>query len=68
MSGAGARFPIFPTRMALTLMKNRLKGAVKGHSLLKRKSEALTRRFREIVRKIAEVFPNNCRLSERWGK
>ena len=36
-------------------MKNRLKGAHTGHSLLKRKSEALTRRFREIVKKIDEV-------------
>ena len=36
-------------------MKNRLKGAHTGHSLLKRKSEALTRRFREIVKKINDV-------------
>ncbi|TPX59322.1 hypothetical protein PhCBS80983_g02534 [Powellomyces hirtus] len=55
MSGAGPRFAIFPTRMALTTMKNRLKGAQTGHSLLKRKSEALTRRFRDIVKKIDEV-------------
>ena len=33
-------------------MKNRYKGAVTGHSLLKRKAEALTRRFREIISKI----------------
>ncbi|RKO86265.1 ATP synthase subunit D-domain-containing protein [Blyttiomyces helicus] len=55
MSGAGPRFNIFPTRMALTGMKNRLKGAHTGHSLLKRKSEALTRRFRDIVKKIDEA-------------
>ncbi|KAJ3260184.1 H(+)-transporting V1 sector ATPase subunit D [Boothiomyces macroporosus] len=36
-------------------MKNRLKGAHTGHSLLKRKSEALTRRFREIVSKIDQA-------------
>ncbi|KAJ3299868.1 H(+)-transporting V1 sector ATPase subunit D [Borealophlyctis nickersoniae] len=36
-------------------MKNRLKGAQTGHSLLKRKSEALTRRFRDIVKKIDEA-------------
>jgi V-type H+-transporting ATPase subunit D len=36
-------------------MKNRLKGAQTGHSLLKRKAEALTRRFRDIVKKIDEV-------------
>ncbi|KAJ3017368.1 H(+)-transporting V1 sector ATPase subunit D [Thoreauomyces humboldtii] len=55
MSGAGPRFAIFPTRMALTTMKNRLKGAQTGHSLLKRKSEALTRRFRDIVKKIDDA-------------
>lgn len=38
--------------MALTLMKTKLKGANTGHSLLKRKSEALTKRFREITRRI----------------
>ncbi|KAJ3103853.1 H(+)-transporting V1 sector ATPase subunit D [Phlyctochytrium planicorne] len=36
-------------------MKNRLKGAHTGHSLLKRKSEALTRRFRDILKKIDEA-------------
>jgi V-type H+-transporting ATPase subunit D len=40
--------------MALTNMKSKLKGAQNGHNLLKRKSEALTRRFREIVKKIEE--------------
>lgn len=39
----------------LTLMKNKLKGAEKGHSLLKRKSDALTARFRVILKKIEEV-------------
>jgi V-type H+-transporting ATPase subunit D len=37
-------------------MKLKLKGAQTGHSLLKRKSEALTKRFREIVGKIGEVI------------
>ncbi|KAI8896357.1 ATP synthase subunit D-domain-containing protein [Globomyces pollinis-pini] len=55
MSGTNAKFNIFPTRMALTTMKNRYKGAVTGHSLLKRKSEALTRRFRDIVSKIDQA-------------
>jgi len=35
-------------------MKSKLKGAQNGHNLLKRKSEALTRRFREITKKIEE--------------
>lgn len=36
-------------------MKTRLKGAQTGHSLLKRKSEALKKRFREIVVNIEQV-------------
>jgi V-type H+-transporting ATPase subunit D len=52
MSGAGNREAVFPTRMNLTLMKTKLKGANTRHSLLKRKSEALTKRFREITRRI----------------
>ncbi|KAJ3332185.1 H(+)-transporting V1 sector ATPase subunit D, partial [Kappamyces sp. JEL0680] len=53
--GTQARLNIFPTRMALSTLKNRLKGAHTGHSLLKRKSEALTRRFRDIVGKIDQA-------------
>lgn len=52
MSGAGNREDVFPTRMTLGLMKGKLKGAQQGHSLLKRKSEALTKRFREITQRI----------------
>lgn len=36
-------------------MKAKLKGAQTGHSLLKRKSEALTKRFRDIARRIDEA-------------
>lgn len=36
-------------------MKSKLKGAQVGHDLLKRKSEALTKRFREITRRIDEA-------------
>lgn len=36
-------------------MKIRLKGAQKGHSLLKRKADALTLKFRQILAKIIEV-------------
>ncbi len=36
-------------------MKARLKGAQKGHSLLKKKADALTMRFRQILKKIIEV-------------
>lgn len=49
------RISIFPSRMALTLMKSRLKGAQKGHSLLKKKADALQMRFRSILKKIIET-------------
>lgn len=52
MSGSGNREQVFPTRMTLGLMKGKLKGAQQGHSLLKRKSEALTKRFRDITQRI----------------
>ena len=45
----------FSLTRALTQMKIRLKGAEKGHSLLKKKSDALTMRFRQILAKIIEV-------------
>lgn len=35
-------------------MKNKLKGAQKGHNLLKRKSDALTQKFRHILSNIKE--------------
>lgn len=49
------REAVFPTRMTLGLMKTKLKGAQQGHSLLKRKSEALTKRFRDITRRIDDA-------------
>ncbi|KAK0119527.1 H(+)-transporting V1 sector ATPase subunit D [Cadophora gregata] len=55
MSGAANREAVFPTRQSLGLMKAKLKGAQTGHDLLKRKSEALTKRFREITRRIDEA-------------
>ncbi|XP_031554086.1 V-type proton ATPase subunit D-like [Actinia tenebrosa] len=54
MSGKD-RLNVFPSRMALTVMKARLKGAQKGHSLLKKKADALTLRFRKILKKIIET-------------
>jgi V-type H+-transporting ATPase subunit D len=49
------REAVFPTRQSLGLMKGKLKGAQTGHDLLKRKSEALTKRFREITRRIDDA-------------
>ncbi|XP_014905012.1 V-type proton ATPase subunit D [Poecilia latipinna] len=54
MSGK-ERIDIFPSRMAQTIMKARLKGAQTGRSLLKKKSDALSMRFRQILRKIIET-------------
>ena len=55
MSGTGPREAVFPTRMALTNTKLRLKGAQTGHSLLAKKRDALTTRFRAILKKVDEV-------------
>ena len=41
--------------MNLTLTKGRLKGAQTGHSLLAKKRDALTTRFRQILKKVDEV-------------
>lgn len=41
--------------MTLGVMKGKLKGAQQGHSLLKRKSEALTKRFRDITQRIDDA-------------
>ena len=41
--------------MALTNTKLRLKGAQTGHSLLAKKRDALTTRFRAILRRVDEV-------------
>lgn len=54
MSGKD-RIAVFPSRMAQTLMKSRLKGAQTGHSLLKKKADALQLRFRMILKKIIET-------------
>lgn len=55
MSGGGKdRIAVFPSRMAQTVMKARLKAAQKGHSLLKKKADALNMRFRSILGKIVE--------------
>jgi len=55
MSGAGQRENVFPTRMNLTVVKTRVKGAQTGHSLLKKKADALTKRFRTITAKISDA-------------
>lgn len=48
-------FYFFFCNRAQTIMKARLKGAQTGRNLLKKKSDALTLRFRQILKKIIEV-------------
>ncbi|KAH8925305.1 V-type H+-transporting ATPase subunit D [Atractiella rhizophila] len=55
MSGTGPRENVFPTRMNLNLTKGRLKAAQTGHSLLKKKADALSKRFRAILGKIDDA-------------
>jgi len=52
---SGDRINIFPSRGAQTIMKARLKGAQKGHSLLKKKADALQMKFRIILKKIIDT-------------
>ncbi len=56
-----ARLNVNPTRMQMTLLKNRLKTSVRGHKLLKDKQDELMRRFIEMVR-------HNKRLREEVEK
>ena len=45
---------VLPSRMALQQTKVKLKGAKKGHELLKKKSDALKKTFREVMLKIID--------------
>ena len=44
------RLNVNPTRMELRRLKDKLKTAVKGHKLLKDKSDEMIRQFMDIVR------------------
>lgn len=50
-----ARDAVFPTRMALTTYKLRRVAAQKGYDLLKNKSDALSARFRSLLREIKDT-------------
>jgi len=52
MSDSQKRLNVFPTRMTLQMMKAKLKGAQRGHDLLKKKADALALRFRSILKNI----------------
>ncbi len=47
-----------PSRNTLAIYKGRVKAAEKGHSLLKKKSDALTVKLREVLRQIYDVKMN----------
>lgn len=55
MSSGGARLNVFPTRQNLQVMKVKLVGAKKGHSLLKKKADALTMRLRALLKNILQA-------------
>jgi V-type H+-transporting ATPase subunit D len=46
---------VIPTRMELQNLKGKLIGANRGHDLLKKKSDALSLRFRSLLREIRET-------------
>lgn len=48
------RLTVVPSRMSLQQVKGKLSGATKGHSMLKKKSDALLVRFRSILSDIME--------------
>ncbi|KAF8820859.1 V-type ATPase, D subunit protein [Cardiosporidium cionae] len=51
---ATAERPV-PSRMSLQAFKQKRKGATQGHQLLKKKSDALTARFRGMLREIVDT-------------
>jgi V-type H+-transporting ATPase subunit D len=55
MSGNTNRYTVPPTVTVLTVMKARLVGATKGHALLKKKADALTMRYRQLLKEIVEA-------------
>lgn len=55
MSGQGQRLTVVPTVTMLGVMKARLVGATRGHALLKKKSDALTVQFRQILKNIVST-------------
>jgi V-type H+-transporting ATPase subunit D len=55
MSGSTNRYTVPPTVTVMTVMKARLIGATKGHALLKKKADALTMRYRQLLKEIVEA-------------
>lgn len=55
MAGQNQRLNVVPTVTMLGIVKARLVGATRGHALLKKKSDALTVQFRQILKKIVST-------------
>ncbi|KAL3818942.1 hypothetical protein ACJIZ3_004847 [Penstemon smallii] len=55
MSGQSQRLNVVPTVTVLGVVKARLIGATRGHALLKKKSDALTVQFRQILKNIVST-------------
>ncbi|KAJ1395987.1 ATPase, V1 complex, subunit D [Sesbania bispinosa] len=55
MSGQTQRLNVVPTVTMLGVVKARLVGVTRGHALLKKKSDALTVQFRQILKKIVST-------------
>ncbi|KAI3970683.1 hypothetical protein MKX01_024330 [Papaver californicum] len=55
MAGQNQRLTVVPTVTMLGVMKARLIGATRGHALLKKKSDALTVQFRQILKNIVSA-------------
>lgn len=55
MAGQTQRLNVVPTVTVLGVIKARLVGATRGHALLKKKSDALTVQFRQILKKIVST-------------
>ena len=55
MSDQSQRLNVVLTVMMLAVVKARLVGATRGHALLKKKSDALTVQFRQILKKIVST-------------
>ncbi|KAL5718589.1 hypothetical protein ACHQM5_011474 [Ranunculus cassubicifolius] len=55
MSGQSQILNVVPTVTMLGVVKARLVGATRGHALLKKKSDALTVQFRQILKKIVST-------------
>ena len=49
------RLNVVPTVTVLAVIKNRLAGAQRGYKLLKKKADALTMRYRQILRRILDA-------------